>query len=101
MSKFNIFTIDLLVILLITVATGVYALLLKFLQKNSLHVPTDGGGGLKGFLNNVKKKLQFSCMEASLRLDDINLSLTPVKYISIQNGVNSIYRVLLMHQAPT
>ena len=33
MSKFNIFTIDLHVILSIIVATGVYALLLKFLQK--------------------------------------------------------------------
>ena len=25
-----------------------------------------GGGGAKGFLNNVKKKLHFSCTEASL-----------------------------------
>ena len=24
------------------------------------------GGGVKGFLNNVKKKLHFSCTEASL-----------------------------------
>ena len=32
-SKFDIFTIDLRVILSIIVATGVYALLLKFLQK--------------------------------------------------------------------
>ena len=41
----------------IIVATGVYALLLKFLQKNSPHnVQTNGGAGVKGFLNNVKKK---------------------------------------------
>ena len=52
------FTIDLRVILLIIVATGVYALLLKFLQKNSPHnVQTKGG--VKGFLNNVKKTALF------------------------------------------
>ena len=34
-SKFNIYTTDLRVILSIIVATGVYTLLLKFLQKNS------------------------------------------------------------------
>ena len=54
MSKFDIFTIDLRVILSIIVAAGVYALLLKFLQKKK--------GGVKGFLNNVKK----NCTEASL-----------------------------------
>ena len=44
--RFEIFTIDLRVILSIIVATGVYALLLKFLQKNSPHnVQTNGGGG--------------------------------------------------------
>ena len=54
MSKFNIFAIDLRGILSIIVATGVYALLLKFLQKNSPHdVQT------KGLLNNVKKKCTF------------------------------------------
>ena len=37
-SKFNIYTTDLRVILSIIVATGVYALLLKFLQKNSWFV---------------------------------------------------------------
>ena len=49
-SKFNIYTTDLRVILSIIVATGVYALLLKFLQKNSPHnVQTKGGGGSKAF----------------------------------------------------
>ena len=53
------FTIDLRVILLIIVATGIYALLLKFLQKNSpLDVQTKGGG-VKGLLNNVKKNCTF------------------------------------------
>ena len=43
----------------IIVATGVYALLLKFLQKNSPHnVQTKGGGGAKGFLK-ILKKLHF------------------------------------------
>ena len=68
-SKFDIFTIDLRVILSIIVATGVYALLLKFLQKNSSHnVQTKGGGGGGGgqrLLNNVKK-LYFSLGMASL-----------------------------------
>ena len=50
MSKFNIFTIDSHVILSMIVATGVYALLLKFLQKNSPHdVQAKGGGGSKAF----------------------------------------------------
>ena len=49
------------------VATGVYALLLRFLQKNSPHnVQTKGGGGVKGFLDNVKK-LHFSSLMSSLR----------------------------------
>ena len=59
MSKFNIFTIDLHVILSIIVATGVYALLLKFLQKNSPHNVQTKGGGVKGLLNNVKKNCTF------------------------------------------
>ena len=60
MSKFNIFTIDLRVILWIIVATGVYALLLKFLQKNSPHrCSNEKGGGGKGFLNNVQKNCTF------------------------------------------
>ena len=60
-SKFDIFTIDLRVILSIIVAIGVYALLLKFLQKNSPHnVQTKGGGGVKGLLNNVQKTALFS-----------------------------------------
>ena len=69
MSKFEISTIDLCVILLIIVATGVCVLLLKFLQKNSPHnVQTNGGaGGVKGFLNNIKKKLHFSLVIASLK----------------------------------
>ena len=74
MSKFNIFTIDLRVILWIIVATGVYSLLLKFLQKNSPHdVQTKGGGGGKGLLNNVKKKLHFSLMSASLRVNSFQV----------------------------
>ena len=58
-SKFDIFTIDLRVILSIIVATGVYALLLKFLQNNSPHNVQTKGGGVKGFLNNVKKTALF------------------------------------------
>ena len=74
MSNFNIFTIDLRVISWIIVATGVYALLLKFLQKNSPHnVQTKGGGGVKGFLNNVKK-LHFSYAMASLRGGQVHWS---------------------------
>ena len=66
-SKFNIYTTDLRVILSIIVATCVYAILLKFLQKNSPHnVQTKGGGGVKGLLKNVKKKLHFPLMMASL-----------------------------------
>ena len=60
MSKFNIFTIDLRVILWIIVATGVYALLLKFLQKNSPHrCSNERGAGGKGFLSDVKKTALF------------------------------------------
>ena len=54
------FTIDLRVILLIIVATGIYAFLLKFLQKNSpQRCSNEGGGGGKGLLNNVKKNRTF------------------------------------------
>ena len=59
MSKFNIFTIDLRVILWIIVATGVYALLLEFLQKNSPHNVQMNGGGGKGFANNFQKTALF------------------------------------------
>ena len=60
MSKFDIFTTDLRIILSMIVATGVYTLLLKFLQKNSPHdVQKEGGRGVKGFLNNVKKTALF------------------------------------------
>ena len=41
------------------VATGVYALLLRFLQKNSPHNVQTNGGGVRGFLNNVKKTAFF------------------------------------------
>ena len=42
------------------VATDVYALLLKFLQKNSQHnVQTNGGGGSKAFLTMLKKTALF------------------------------------------
>ena len=61
------FTIDLRVILLMIVATGIYALLLKFLQKNSPHsVQTKGGGGQRPF-EQCSKKLHFSYAMASLR----------------------------------
>ena len=64
MSKFDIFTIDLSVILSIIVATGVYALLLKFLQKNSPHKWSNEMGG--GLFEKCPKKLDFSYPEASL-----------------------------------
>ena len=60
MSKFNIFTIDSHVILSMIVATGVYALVLKFLQKIHHIMFKRKGGGVKGFLNNVKKTALFS-----------------------------------------
>ena len=60
MSKFDIFTIDLRVIMSIIVATGIYSLLFKFLQKNSPHNVQTKGGGVKGLLNNVKKNALFS-----------------------------------------
>ena len=57
--RFEIFTIDLRVILSIIIATGVYALLFKFLQKNSPHNVQTNRGGVKGFLNNVQKNCTF------------------------------------------
>ena len=58
-------------VLLIIVATGVYALLLKFLQKNSPHnVQTNGGGGGgQRLFEQCSKKLHFSLMTASLILN--------------------------------
>ena len=58
-SKFNIYTTVLRVFLSIIFATGVYSLLLKFLQKNSPHnVQTKGGGRVsKVFLTLFKKPL--------------------------------------------
>ena len=69
MFKFNNFTIDLHVILWIIVATGVYALLLKFLQKNSPHRGLNewGGEGQRLF-EQCSKKLHFFYPEASLKL---------------------------------
>ena len=75
MSKFNIFTIDLHVILSIIVATDVNAVLLKFLQKNSPHIVQAKGGGGNGFLNNVKKNCTFLARRLPLALD----SLRPLK----------------------
>ena len=50
----------------IIVTTGVYALLLKFLQKNSPHnVQTKGGGGQRPF-EQCSNKLHFSYRAASL-----------------------------------
>ena len=59
------FTIDLRVILWITVVTGVYALLLKFLQKNSPHRCSNERGGSKAFWTMLNK-MHFSYPEASL-----------------------------------
>ena len=54
------FTIDLRVILLIIVATGIYALLLKFLLKNSPHnVQRKGGGESNAFWTILKKTALF------------------------------------------
>ena len=51
----------------IIVGTGVYALLLRFLQKNSPHnVQTNEGGGSKAFWTMLKK-LRFTCTLASLK----------------------------------
>ena len=45
----------------IIVAKGIYALLWKFLQKNSPHnVQTKGGGGSKAFWTMLKKTALFS-----------------------------------------
>ena len=64
--EYEIFTIDLRVILSIIVATGVYALLLKILEKNSPHNCSNerGGGGQRLF--EQCSKLHFSCTKASL-----------------------------------
>ena len=75
MSKFNIFTIDLHVILSIIVATGVYALLLKFLQKKSPHDVQTKGGRVKGLLNNVKKNCTF--LSGWLPLSCMSYFMTP------------------------
>ena len=58
MSKFDIFTLDIRVILSIIVATGVYALLLKFLQKNHhIMFKRMGVGGQRFFLTMFKTEL--------------------------------------------
>ena len=92
MSKFSIFTIDLRVIWWIIVVTGVYVLLLKFLQKNSPHnVQTNTGvGGSKAFLTMLEK-LHFSCLMASLNgclIDVITFGLywlppSPPSFVSV------------------
>ena len=53
-SLTSFFIIGLRFYLSIFVATGVYALLLKFLQKNSPHNVQANGGEVKGLLKNVK-----------------------------------------------
>ena len=88
MSKFNIFTIDLRVILWIIVATGVYALLLKFLQENSPHRCSNERGGVKGFLNNVKKKRNFSLGMASLRTFNSQSINKEIEHKKIFNKTN-------------
>ena len=74
MSKVDIFTTDLRIILSIIVATGVYTLLLKFLHKNSPHNVQTKGGGVEGFLNNVQKNFTFGMGGLPLS----NLCLVPV-----------------------
>ena len=39
-----------------------------------------GGAGVKGFLNNVKKKLHFSCMKASLSIILVEKSAFKFKF---------------------
>ena len=54
--------------------------MLKFLQKNSSQNVQTKGGGVKGFLNNVKKKLHFSCMKASLSIILVEKSAFKFKF---------------------
>ena len=55
---------------------------MKFAVKNSLHNVQTKGGGVKGLLNNVKKKLHFSYGTASLtHVTKINtLSIVRILY---------------------
>ena len=48
------------------VATDVYALFKKSIKKNLLCNVQNEGGGVNGFLNNVKKKLRIWGMKAPL-----------------------------------
>ena len=64
MSKFYgetyIVSTDLRIILSNFVATDVYALFRKSIKKNcNIMFKTKGGGGVKGFLNNVQKNCRF------------------------------------------
>ena len=90
MSKFNIFTRDLHVILSIIVATGIYALLLKFLQKNSPHDVQTKGGGVKGLLNNVKKTALF------LRLGFPNFKQARLLKLHLKSSQNPLGEKILI-----
>ena len=91
MSKFNIFTIDLRVIWWIIVATGVYALLLKFLQKNSPHDVQTKGGGVQRPFEQCSKKLHFSFMTASL----IMMMMMMVMMIVMTNANRRVSRLVV------
>ena len=66
-GKFDIVSTDLRIILSNFVATDVYALFKKSIKKNcNMMFKTKWGGGGKGFLNNVKKKLHYWYGQASL-----------------------------------
>ena len=89
MSKFDIFTIDLRVILSIVVATGFYERFLKFLQKKNHHIMFKGKGGVgQRPFEQWSKKLHFfergaylihkitrKSMVKTLNLDNLTLYL--------------------------
>ena len=77
--------------MLIIVATGVYALLLKFLQKSSpRNVQTNGGGGVRGFLKKVKTNCTF--LVGWLPLVDLLLPVTIITASSLQENCSKCGR---------
>ena len=66
-GKFDIVSTDLRIILSNFVATDVYALFKKSIKKICNMMFKTKGGGVKGFLNNVQKKLQIWRNMAPLR----------------------------------
>ena len=93
-SKFDIFTIDIHVILSLIVATSVYALLLKFLQKKfTTWCSNKGGGGSKAFWT-MFKKLHFSYTMASLNCDiSANNWEFRMSYSSIFNNLSVFLQI--------